>query len=49
MSMNESMDQSNNEFTDQHNELSEQLLHIKVTEKIQVMFNVNDRIFSRRH
>jgi formylmethanofuran dehydrogenase subunit E len=42
------MDEELDDFTMQHNELSEQLLTIKVNDKVQVMFNVNDPIFSRR-
>lgn len=34
------------EFLDQHNELAQKLSNIKVNEKVQVMFNLNDPIFS---
>lgn len=34
------------EFSDKYRELSQKTLHIKVNDKIQVVFNVNDRIFT---
>ena len=35
-----------NQFSKQYRELSAKTLHIKVNDKIQVVFNVNDKIFS---
>lgn len=43
-----SNDATFNEFKMQSSELQEQLLNIRVNDKIQVMFNVNDEIFKRR-
>lgn len=34
------------QFSQQYRELSQKTLHIKVNDKIQVVFNVNDRIFA---
>jgi NADH:ubiquinone oxidoreductase subunit C len=37
------------QFIESHNELASQILNIKVNEKVQVMFNVNDAIFSLKN
>ena len=45
--MGSSHDSQTQQFIEQHNELAAALLNIKVNERIQVMFNVNDPIFLR--
>ena len=37
------------QFIESHNELASQILNIKVNEKVQVMFTVNDAIFSLKN
>jgi len=38
-------EESRKAFVEQYNELAAQILNIRITEKISVMFNVNDPIF----
>jgi hypothetical protein len=40
---------NSDDFLAQHNDLGVQLLNIKVSDKIQVMFNVNDPVFFTKH
>ena len=39
------LDTPSADFLDQHNELGVQLLNIKISEKVQVMFNVHDPVY----